>query len=70
MVADVYIEFISHVQEVPRILATDCIQTSVEISFLGSPKDSIFYSIARFFYQNSIPCCHYYPVANSLKGSK
>ena len=25
------------------------IQTSPEISFLGSPKDSIFYSIARFF---------------------
>ncbi len=29
-------------------------QTSVEISFLGSPKDSIFYSMARFFYQNAI----------------
>ncbi len=28
-------------------------QTSVEISFLGSPKDSIFYSIARFFLSES-----------------
>ncbi len=26
------------------------LQTSVEISFLGSPKDSIFYSIARFLF--------------------
>ncbi len=24
----------------------------------GSPKDSIFYSIARFFYQTAILCCH------------
>ncbi len=46
------------------------IQTSLEISFLGSPKDSIFYSIARFFYKTAILCCHQNPVANSLQGAK
>ncbi len=45
-------------------------QTSAEISFLGSPINSIFYSIARFFYQTAILCCHKNPVANSLQGSK
>ena len=43
-------------------------QTSEEISFFDSPKDSIFYSIARFFYQTAILCCHKNPVANSLQG--
>ncbi len=42
-------------------------QTSLEISFLGSPKDSIFYSIARLFYQKAILCCHQNPVANSFQ---
>ncbi len=37
---------------------------------MGSPKDSIFYSIARFFYQRAILCCHQNPVANNLQGSK
>ncbi len=36
-------------------------QTSAEISFLGSPKNSISYSIARFFYQTAILCCHKKP---------
>ncbi len=39
----------SHGLQVPHS-PQSYLQTSVEISFLGSPKDSIFYSIARFFF--------------------
>ncbi len=37
-------------------------QTSPEISSLGSPKDSKFYSICRFLYQKAILRCHQNPV--------
>ncbi len=49
---------------------TNTIQTSEEISFFDSHKDSILYSIARFFYQTAILCCHKFPVADSLQGTK
>ncbi len=45
-------------------------QTSLEISFMGSLEDSIFSSIAWFFYQKAILCCRQNAVSNTLQGSK
>ncbi len=53
-----------------NVLILTVAQNSPEISFLGSLEHSIFYSIARFFYEKAILCFHQNAVAINLQGSK
>ncbi len=57
----------TQLENVPLIYSPSPYQTSPEISFLGSLEDTIFYSIARFFYQTAIQCCRQNAVAKTSR---